>query len=42
MRIAPAAQVHTTVTSFPLAEANAALAALRAGQFQGAGVLLCR
>jgi propanol-preferring alcohol dehydrogenase len=42
MRIAPAAQVHTTVTSFPLAEANAALAALRGGQFQGAGVLLCR
>lgn len=31
-------QVHTTV--FPLAEANAALAALRAGQFDGAAVLV--
>lgn len=32
--------VRTAVTLFPLAEANAALAALRAGRFEGAAVLV--
>ena len=40
--IAPKAGVRTEITLFPLREANAALAALRNGQFQGTGVLLCR
>ncbi|MGH8377624.1 MAG: alcohol dehydrogenase, partial [Gammaproteobacteria bacterium] len=31
---------HTTVTKFPLAQANEALAALRAGKLQGAAVLV--
>jgi propanol-preferring alcohol dehydrogenase len=34
--------VHTTVEVFPLAQANAALAALRAGRVNGAAVLDCR
>lgn len=40
MQIAAKTSLHTHVTSFPLREANAALAALRGGQFQGSGVLL--
>ena len=39
--IAPQAGVRTEVTTFPLREANAALAALRGGHFQGSGVLVC-
>lgn len=42
LEIAPKARVHTEVTTFPLREANEALAALRGGRFQGSGVLLCR
>lgn len=40
--LAAAARVHTEVTTFPLEDANRGLAELRAGRFQGAGVLLCR
>ncbi|MET0385225.1 MAG: zinc-dependent alcohol dehydrogenase family protein [Polyangiales bacterium] len=40
MRIAPLAHVQTEITTFPLVQANEALAALRAGRYQGAGVLL--
>lgn len=40
--LAAAARVRTQVTTFPLEQANAALAGLRAGSFQGAGVLVCR
>jgi propanol-preferring alcohol dehydrogenase len=32
--------VHTAVQTFPLEEANTALARLRAGQLQGAAVLM--
>jgi len=32
--------IHTTVTAFPLREANLALARLRAGALQGAAVLV--
>ena len=42
MRVAAAARVRTEVTTFPLRDANSALAALRAGSFQGSGVLVCR
>jgi propanol-preferring alcohol dehydrogenase len=42
LALAPTAGVHTQVTSFALQDANAALEALRRGQFQGSGVLLCR
>ena len=42
MRLAPAAGVHTEVTTFPLRGANAALEALRTGRFQGSGVLVCQ
>lgn len=42
LEIAPKANVQTEVTTFPLRAANEALAALRDGQFQGSGVLLCR
>ena len=42
MQLAPLAKVHTQVTTFALAQANEALAALRAGAFQGAGVLTVR
>jgi alcohol dehydrogenase, propanol-preferring len=42
LQLAPAARVHTEVTRFALRDANRALAALRGGQFQGAGVLVCR
>ncbi|HET8937551.1 MAG TPA: zinc-dependent alcohol dehydrogenase family protein [Polyangiales bacterium] len=40
MQIAATFPLHTTVTTFPLREANTALAALRRGQFQGSGVLV--
>jgi alcohol dehydrogenase, propanol-preferring len=39
LALAPVVPVHSEVTVFPLAEANAALAALRAGAFQGAAVI---
>jgi propanol-preferring alcohol dehydrogenase len=39
LALAPAVPVHSEVAVFPLAEANAALAALRAGAFQGAAVI---
>jgi propanol-preferring alcohol dehydrogenase len=41
LRIAPEARVRTEITTFPLEEANLALAALRGGKFQGSGVLVC-
>lgn len=41
LEIAPKARVHAEVTTFPLREANTALEALRAGRFQGSGVLVC-
>jgi propanol-preferring alcohol dehydrogenase len=40
LAIAPRAGVKTTVTRYPLAEANAALADLRQGRIQGAAVLI--
>src|SRR5215468_5615439 len=40
LAIAPRAGVKTTVTRYPLAEANAALADLRTGRLQGAAVLI--
>lgn len=39
LALAPVVPVRTEVTVFPLAEANAALAALRAGAFHGAAVI---
>ncbi len=39
LALAPAVPIHSEVTVFPLAEANAALAALRGGSFQGAAVI---
>jgi propanol-preferring alcohol dehydrogenase len=42
LRVAPAARIHTQVTTFPLRDANRALDALRRGEFEGSGVLLCR
>jgi propanol-preferring alcohol dehydrogenase len=39
LRLAPLVPVRTEVTTYPLAEANAALADLRAGRFRGAAVL---
>jgi propanol-preferring alcohol dehydrogenase len=42
LEIAPKANVHTEITRFALRDANAALGALRAGKFQGSGVLVCR
>ena len=38
--LAPKVPVRTTVQTFPLAEANEALARLRAGNLQGAAVLV--
>jgi propanol-preferring alcohol dehydrogenase len=38
--LAPKIPVHTTVQTFPLAEANEALSRLRAGKLQGAAVLI--
>lgn len=40
LAVAPQAGVKTTVTRYPLAEANAALADLRQGRIQGAAVLI--
>jgi propanol-preferring alcohol dehydrogenase len=40
LAVARRADVRTTTTVYPLAEANAALADLRAGRFQGAAVLV--
>ncbi|MGH7993820.1 MAG: hypothetical protein ACREDQ_09910, partial [Limisphaerales bacterium] len=37
--LAPRIPVRTTVQTFPLVEANEALASLRAGKLQGAAVL---
>jgi alcohol dehydrogenase, propanol-preferring len=42
MRLAPAVPVRTTITTYPLAHANRALADLRAGRLHGAAVLLTR
>jgi propanol-preferring alcohol dehydrogenase len=39
LALAPGVPIHTEVTVFPLAEANAALAALRSGALQGAAVI---
>jgi len=41
LALAPRASIRTHVQTWPLAEANEALAALRAGRVQGAAVLLC-
>jgi len=40
LRLAPQLGVTTTTKLYPLAEANAALADLRAGAFEGAAVLI--
>ena len=40
LAIAPQVKIKMTVTRYPLAEANAALADLRAGRFEGAAVLI--
>jgi propanol-preferring alcohol dehydrogenase len=40
LRIAPEVGVVTTTTIYPLAQANEALADLRAGRFEGAAVLV--
>jgi propanol-preferring alcohol dehydrogenase len=40
LTLAPKVPVHTEVMSFPLEEANEALSALRAGEIQGAAVLV--
>ena len=40
LALAPRVPVHTEVVSFPLEEANEALRALRAGEIQGAAVLV--
>ena len=40
LALAPRVPVHTEVVSFPLEEANKALSALRAGEIQGAAVLV--
>jgi propanol-preferring alcohol dehydrogenase len=40
LTLAPKVPVHTEVVSFPLEEANKALSALRAGEIQGAAVLV--
>jgi alcohol dehydrogenase, propanol-preferring len=39
LQLAPAAGIQSTVTRFPLSEANQALAALRTGKVEGAAVL---
>jgi propanol-preferring alcohol dehydrogenase len=39
LALAPRVPIHSDVTVFPLREANAALAALRSGAFQGAAVI---
>jgi propanol-preferring alcohol dehydrogenase len=40
LELAPRVPVRTEVQTFPLAAANEALAALRAGRIHGAGVLV--
>jgi propanol-preferring alcohol dehydrogenase len=40
LRVAPQAGIKMQVTRYPLTEANAALADLRAGRFEGAAVLI--
>ena len=40
LAVAPRAGIKTQVTRYPLSEANAALADLRAGRFEGAAVLM--
>jgi alcohol dehydrogenase, propanol-preferring len=40
LALAPKAKVRTTTRSYPLREANEALADLRAGRFDGAAVLI--
>ena len=40
LALAPQVPVHSTVTTYPLAEAEQALADLRAGVFEGTAVLL--
>ena len=40
LRLAPQIGIMTTSTSYPLSQANAALADLRAGVFRGAAVLV--
>jgi propanol-preferring alcohol dehydrogenase len=40
MHVVGLARIHTEVTTFALRRANEALAALRCGAFQGAGVLV--
>ncbi|WP_281184831.1 hypothetical protein [Trichlorobacter lovleyi] len=40
LALAPQVPVRTEVTAFRLEQANEALAALRSGQLEGAGVLL--
>ena len=40
MQAAVQTRLHTQVSTFPLASANQALSALRAGSFQGSGVLI--
>jgi propanol-preferring alcohol dehydrogenase len=40
LALAPAAGVRTATVTYPLAEANRALADLRAGKLQGAAVLV--
>jgi propanol-preferring alcohol dehydrogenase len=42
LALAPQAGIRTTVTRYPLVQANAALADLRQGRTQGAGVLIPR
>jgi len=42
LALAPRVPVRTHVQTWPLAQANEALAALRQGRLQGAAVLLCR
>jgi propanol-preferring alcohol dehydrogenase len=40
LRLAPQVNIVTRTTTYPLASANEALADLRAGRFEGAGVLV--
>jgi propanol-preferring alcohol dehydrogenase len=40
LRLAPRVNIVTHTTTYPLASANAALADLRAGRFEGAAVLV--
>jgi len=40
LEVAPEVPVHVSTTVFPLVDANAALAALRAGRIEGAAVLV--